>query len=58
MRMLERITDDDLAAFLRGCAAYFRGRSTGGEDAAYWVNESCAERCEIAAERLLRALEK
>lgn len=50
------ITNADLAAFLREAAAYFRKRDTGGEDAGFWANEANAERCEIAAQRLVAVL--
>jgi hypothetical protein len=50
--MFERITNADLAAFLRMAAEYFRERPTNGEDAAFWANEANAERCQIAADRI------
>jgi hypothetical protein len=52
MALFDKITDADLAKFLRGMAEYFRSRPTGGEDSAFWANEANAERCEIAAARL------
>lgn len=54
--MHKSITNAELATFLRGAAAYFRNRDGRGEDAAFWSNESNAERCEIAAARLSERL--
>lgn len=53
--LYREITNTELAAFLRGAANYFRARRAD-EDSANWANESNAERCEIAADRLAKHL--
>ena len=50
--MFEKITNEELAKFLKEAATYFRSRDTRGEDAMHWANEANAVRCEIAADRL------
>ena len=45
-----QLSPEDMIKFLREASEYFKNRSTGGEDRAYWSNVMNSSKCSSIAD--------